>query len=251
LLQFAEKFLENSDEKVIDSFLHDSGGNLIRFFQDKFEEVSKAKPKPGGAGGASGADKLLWTDKVEERKGIQIMAGEETKGEVIEPDEVLDETEFYKRDIMEARAIAMNTDLVLQYEAPFKVKDKRTGKVKIEIKRWLGVNSWKLGLIDGYIDKGFSCVMKFTDSEDDKYRFCDINLKKGDQVIEVRGVYTKSRLKGFLDPSAEECYDTFAFRNAMKKIVSITSIAEAVIKAQEKLDEMNKRMLPTRVALPG
>ena len=256
LLQFAEKFLENSDEKVIDSFLHDSGGNLIRFFQDKFEEVSKAKPKPGGAGGASGADKLLWTDKVEERKGIQIMAGEETKGEAIEPDEVLDEKECWKRDIIEARDIALNTDFVVQYEAPFRVKEKDengkwTGKYKIEYRKWLAVNAWKLGL-RRFVDNGFGYTLKYSDSQDDEgrdIRVCDLKLTKGEQVIEVRWLYTKGRIKSFLDPSREECFDTFSLRNALKKLVSVEDVAEMVTRAMKKLEAMPKPA--TRLALPG
>lgn len=244
LLQFTEKFLEDSDDKEVESFLQDSGGDLIQHFRDKLDDVGKVKPGPGGPGGPS---------KVEEHKGMIIMPGGD---EAIEPDEVLSEKEYWKRDIIEARDIALNTDFILQYEAPFRVKEKDesgkwTGKYKIEYRKWLGVNAWKLGLRK-FVDGGFGYTLRYTDIEDKegkKIRVCDLKLSKGEQVIEVRGLYTKDRIKSFLDPSREECYDTFSLRNALKKIVSVEDVAEMVTRAMKKLEAMPKP--PTRVALPG
>jgi len=141
-------------------------------------------------------------------------------------------------DIVEAQDIANNSDLVLQYEAPF--KNRKTGQT--EMRRWLGTNAWKLGLIEGYIKKGYSVNIKYRDTKE--IRACEIHIEKGEQEISVQGCYTKSRLKNFLSPARDECFDTFAFRNAIKRIVSLKDVVVAVKETQEELTSID--VMPTK-----
>lgn len=147
-------------------------------------------------------------------------------------------SDLEQADLLEARDISGNSDLVLQYSAPF--RNRKTGKT--DQRSWLGVNAWKLGLIEGYIKKGFSCEIGYND--DKEVRICHITLTKDKQCIEVSGKYTKNRLKSFLSEAKNECFDTFAFRNALKKIVSLKDVIEAVITTQQQVKEMQQ--IPTR-----
>ena len=151
--------------------------------------------------------------------------------EIVEP-------EVEREEAMEAVDISQNSDLVLQYEAEF--KDKKTGATTS--RKWLGVNAWKLGLIEGYIKTGFSCSITY-ESKDDLLK-CHIKLKKGDQEVISEGTYTKNRLRTFLSSSKEECFETFAFRNAIKKIVSLKDVVTAVKDVQDGMKSMG--LLPTK-----
>ena len=148
------------------------------------------------------------------------------------------EGENERSDLIEARDIAQNSDLVLQYEAEF--KNRNTGETTK--RKWLGINAWKLGLIEGYIKQGFSCDVKYEDTE--QTTKCVVVLKKGEQVVSCEGVYTKTRLKGFLQGSKSECCETFAFRNAIKKIVSLKDVVMAVKEVQGEIQAMG--VLPTK-----
>ena len=185
-------------------------------------------------------------EKAEERKEEK---KEKTKEVVREVEaEIVTETDLERADIVEAKDIAENNDLVLQYSAPF--RNRKTGK--IEVRKWLGVNAWKLGLIEGYIKQGYTCKIEYEDTKET--RKCRITLKKGEQEIVSEGTYTKSRLKSFLHPAKEECFDTFAFRNAIKRIVSLRDVVRAVIETQKEVQrmgalptrEVEERALPTR-----
>jgi len=148
------------------------------------------------------------------------------------------EGENERSDLIEARDIAQNSDLVLQYEAEF--RNKNTGETTK--RKWLGINAWKLGLIEGYIKQGFSCDVKYEDT--DQTTKCVVTLKKSEQIISCEGVYTKNRLKGFLQSSRSECCETFAFRNAIKKIVSLKDVVLAVKEIQGEIQAMGA--LPTK-----
>jgi len=141
-------------------------------------------------------------------------------------------------DAEEAQDISANSDMVLQYEAPF--TDKKTGEKTM--RQWLGVNAWKLGLIEGYIKTGFSCNISYL--ETDTTVKCIIKLKKGEQEVCVEGTYTKARLRNFLQSSKIECCETFAFRNAVKKIVSLKDVVTAVRATQDEMKKMG--MLATK-----
>ncbi|OYT54352.1 MAG: hypothetical protein B6U72_03015 [Candidatus Altiarchaeales archaeon ex4484_2] len=141
-------------------------------------------------------------------------------------------------DLVEAQDIANNSDLVLQYEAPF--KNRKTGQT--EMRRWLGTNAWKLGLIEGYVKQGYSLSIEYKDTEE--LRTCFIELERDGQLIHAEGSYTKNRLKNFLSPAKDECFDTFAFRNAIKRIVSLKDVVRAVKETQEELTSID--VMPTK-----
>jgi hypothetical protein len=151
-------------------------------------------------------------------------------------------SELEKMDLAEARDIAQNSDLVLQYEAPF--KNSKTGKT--EMRKFLGTNAFKLGFIHQYIKQGWSVSISYKDekTEGDVVRVCKIVCKKENQIVEVEGKYAKSRLRSFLSPAKEECFDTFSFRNAIKRITSMEDIVTAAKVVQEDMTKMG--MLPTR-----
>jgi hypothetical protein len=153
--------------------------------------------------------------------------------EIVEP-------EVEREENIEAKAmdISQNSDLVLQYEAPF--TDRKTGEKTV--RKWLGVNAWKLGLVEGYIKTGFSCSIAYEST--DELLKCHIKLKKGDQEVISEGTYTKNRLRTFLSSSKEECFETFAFRNAIKKIVSLKDVVTAVNVVQAEIAKMG--LLPTK-----
>jgi len=160
------------------------------------------------------------------------------KEQSVEVEVLSSETDLERADLLEAQDIVGNSDLVLQYSAPF--KNRRTGKV--EMRSWLGTNAWKLGLAEGYLKQGFSCNIKYEDT--DEFKKCTVTLKKGDQEIVSEGIYTKSRLKSFLHPAKEEALSTFSFRNAIKKIVSLRDVVRAVIETQKEVQKMGA--LPTK-----
>jgi hypothetical protein len=148
------------------------------------------------------------------------------------------EKEREREDMIEASDIHLNSDLVLQYEAEF--TNRKTGEKTS--RKWLGVNAWKLGLIEGYIKTGYSCDIQYT-TEGDVVK-CTVKLKKGDQEVSSEGVYTKNRLRSFLSSSKDECFETFAFRNAIKKIVSLKDVVTAVKTVQAEMQAMG--VLPTK-----
>ncbi|OQX56510.1 MAG: hypothetical protein B5M53_00965 [Candidatus Cloacimonas sp. 4484_209] len=160
------------------------------------------------------------------------------KEQPVEVEVLSSEADLERADLLEAQDIVGNSDLVLQYSAPF--KNRRTGKV--EMRSWLGTNAWKLGLAEGYLKQGFSCNIKYEDT--DEFKKCTVTLKKGDQEIVSEGIYTKSRLKSFLHPAKEEALSTFSFRNAIKKIVSLRDVVRAVIETQKEVQKMGA--LPTK-----
>jgi hypothetical protein len=135
-------------------------------------------------------------------------------------------------DAVEAQDISQNSDMVLQYEAPF--TDKKTGE-KV-MRKWLGVNAWKLGLIEGYIKQGFSCDISYEHTDLDVK--CTVKLQKDAQNITVWGTYTKTRLKSFQQSCKIEVCETFAFRNAIRKIVSLKDVVVAVKAVQLEMKEM-------------
>lgn len=161
---------------------------------------------------------------------------EHVEAEVIGPEQM--PADDSRMEEVEARDMGQNTDFTLQYEAEF--TDKKTGE-KI-VRRWLSVNAIKLGFIEQYIKQGFSCAIKYEDKRD--VVNCIIELKKGEQTIVAEGVYSKARLKSFLVHSAAECCQTFAYRNALRKIVSLKDIVKAVKETQAELQSMG--MLPTK-----
>lgn len=143
-----------------------------------------------------------------------------------------------QEDMIEAGDIHLNSDLVLQYEAEF--TNRKSGEKTV--RKWLSVNAWKLGLIEGYIKQGFSCSIDYS-TEGDVVK-CVVKLKKGEQEVASEGVYTKTRLKSFLASSKDECFETFAFRNAIRKIVSLKDVVKAVKEVRAEIQEMG--VLPTK-----
>ena len=216
---------------------------LYKIEADKRPEMPEKKPEepklppgpePGGATFPKTKELKVHKGKIEEKP---------KEDEAVVPEVVEKPTELEVADVMEARDIASNSDLVLQYSAPF--RNRSTGKT--ETRAWLGVNAWKLGLIEGYIKQGFSCEIVYKDTDTEKV--CTVTLQKGEQKIVCTGVYTKSRLQQFLHPTKEECYETFAFRNAVKKIVSLKDVVIAVNATQQELKTLEE--MPTRIAIAG
>ena len=220
------------DDKVV-SVLLENGDCIYNSNGTVKERVGEPEPMK--------VREIDMTEKKEENKEKRKKRKEEEKKEEegLAKVEILpSETDLEKADLLEARDIAENSDLVLQYSAPF--RDKRTGKV--EMRSWLGVNAWKLGLIEGYIKQGFSCRIQYKDTKE--VRKCTITLKKGDQEIVSEGTYTKSRLRSFLHPARDECFDTFSFRNAIKRVVSLRDVVKAVLETQGEIQKMGA--LPTK-----
>lgn len=150
-------------------------------------------------------------------------------------------TDLERADFAEAAdMMSSNSDMTLQYSAVF--KDKGAPQTR----SWLGINAWKLGYIEGYIKQGFSSEVKYTDrgQGDDECRVCLLTLSKGDQTVIVEGSYTKKRLRWFLDPAKAECFDTFAYRNALKKIVSLHDVVRAAKNTMAEMESME--LLPTK-----
>ncbi len=181
---------------------------------------------------------------LEAEKQEKTVEPKQEQGTIVEA-KVMSQTEvseLEKMDLAEARDIAQNSDLVLQYEAPF--KNNKTNK--IEMRKFLGTNAFKLGFIHQYIKQGWSVSITYKDekTEGDTVRVCKIVCKKDNQIVDVEGKYAKSRLRSFLSPAKEECFDTFSFRNAIKRITSMEDIVNAAKGVQEDMTKMG--MLPTR-----